>query len=415
MPPESIEPNDERGFNLLDPEFVANPYPRLAEWRRKMPCVAFPDRQSAIIVRYDDVLRCLRDPVRFSSDHAKHLLGTGRYQLRDGFGSLVFDVAGELRKRWMLTTDSPAHERLRGALIHAFSPASMDALAPRIQAIVDGLFNDVIQRGGEYDAVAELALPLPVAVICEILGLGREDANLVGGWARQTALLLEEPGPRLVSRVEAIAREAVRFFGLIVDRGTAVHGGLLSSLMHPGSGLDPREAIAQVILLFVAGHETTVNLLGNGLWLLLTNPDAKEELRRDLALVPEAVEEMLRYESPVKAIARFTTREEIFGDVKLPVGTQIILSLASANRDEAIFDDADRFDIHRERSRHLAFGQGAHFCLGAQLARLEAKIFFTSLLSRPQRITLLEPNVVWSRSVTMRRLSRLPIRFDSAE
>jgi cytochrome P450 len=283
-----------------------------------------------------------------------------------------------------------------------------------VQRIADGLVDDMLARdGGEGDLLAQFAFPLPITVICELLGVPLHDRDSFRAWSNAIAAGMASG---VDNRAVADALAAY-IHELIAAKRASLGDDLLSELIAVRDDTDrltEHELVAMVFLLLIAGHETTVNLIGNGAYLLLTHPEQRARLAADPGLVPAAVEEFLRYESPVEtSTPRFTTEPVEVGGVSIPAGELVLVALASANRDPERFAGADRFDIERSDSAHVAFGHGIHFCLGAPLARLEGQVAFETLLSRLPGLALAVPpdGLAWRPGLLMRGLVDLPVRW----
>jgi cytochrome P450 len=318
----------------------------------------------------------------------------------------------------MLFRDPPDHTRLRALVSKAFTPRVIDQMREHIQEIVDRLL-DRVQASGEMDVIGDLAYPLPVTVICEMLGVPLGDHESIRGWSADIARSLDAIG--LPSDVEIVdrgrvARRAIGdyFRALVPRRRGNPQNDLLTGLIaaeEQGDKLSEGEVIAMCVLLFIAGHETTVNLIGNGLFALLQHPDQLARLQHDPALVPGAVEELLRYDSPVQRTARMTTEEVEIGGRQIAKGAMVVTAIGAANRDPAQFADPDRLDVTRKDVRHVSFGYGIHFCLGAPLARVEGQIALGTLLRRAPRLALAETAPEWRESSVLRGLKRLRVTF----
>ncbi len=376
-------------FDPRLPEFHANPYPFYRALREKDPVHQSP-MGFWVLTRYDDVVTSLRDP-RFG---------------RDGFAPLLEAIYGAEHAsgnlpRSMLMRDPPDHTRLRALVNKAFTPRGIDGMRTHIQTIVDRLI-DRVQGAQAMDVIADLAYPLPVTVICEMLGVPLDDHEAIRNWSSDIARSLDAIGlladPDIVARGAAARRALTEYFRcLLPERRAHPKADLLSLLIaaeEQGDKLNEGELLAMCVLLFIAGHETTVNLIGNGILALLRHPDEMIKLRRDPALISLAIEELLRYDSPVQWTARITNADVEIQGRKIPSGSMIIIAIGSANRDPSHFADPDSLDIARADNRHVAFGFGIHFCLGAPLARVEGQIALgtllrrmpTSLYRRPRRI-----------------------------
>ncbi|MFF4407210.1 cytochrome P450 [Streptomyces sp. NPDC001262] len=309
----------------------------------------------------------------------------------------------------MLNSDPPVHTRLRKLVNKVFTPRAVERLRPRIEEVTTDLL-DAMERAGRVDLMSAFAAPLPIAVICELLGVPLLDQDRFRGWV--AAQLSGDP--------ERLAEAAPALLGyldeLVASKRANPSDDLLTDLVHASDGddkLSAQELVSMAFLLLVAGHETTVNLIGNGVFALLRHPDQLAALRADRSLLPGAIEEFLRYEGPVNtASLRFTTEPVELGGVVIPENQLVVVAIASANRDEDQFPGGDKLDITRETGGHLAFGHGIHYCVGAPLARLEAEIAFGRLLDRFPDIQLDvdEGDVRWKPGTVLRALQALPVR-----
>ena len=393
-------------FDPFLPEFNANPYPFYRRLRE-----ADPVHQSPlgfwVLTRYDDCVLVLRDP-RFG---------------RAGFEAVLESVYGNSVEQGRLPTsmlfrDPPDHTRLRGLVSRAFTPRVVEGLRPRIQQIVDALL-DRVRDVGRMEVISDLAYPLPVTVISEMLGVPEEDRERIKQWSADIARSLDAIGlptdPAIVDRGRT-ARLAIGdyFRSLLPDRKKHPRGDLLSLLIEAeeqGDKLSEGELLATCVLLYIAGHETTVNLIGNGLLALLRHPAELERLRSDASLTQNAVEELLRYDGPVQRTARITNTDVEISGHKIPKGAMVVPVIGAANRDPAHFPSPDRLDVSRPDNRHIAFGFGIHFCLGAPLARLEGQITLETLLRRLPRLALATETPEWRDSQVLRGLKALPVSF----
>jgi len=392
-------------FNPLSPEFIANPYPHYHQLRSVDPVHRSP-LGFFVASRHEDVGFVLRDK-RFGKDFV------GRMTRR--FGAQVMDepVYRSMR-HWMLQQDPPDHTRLRGLVVKAFTARRVEDMRPRIQQIVDATLDRVAPRG-RMDLIADFAFRLPVVVICEMLGIPEDDQELFFAGARTSGRLLD---PVPLSRAEIDEANvdnlasAEYFHGLFELRRRQPGDDLTSQLVQAeeeGSKLSNEELTANIILLFGAGHETTVNLIGNGLLALLRNPDQLRLLRGDSSLIGNAIEEFLRYDSSVQLTGRVALEDVDVGGTRVPKGESILCLLGAANRDPAVYPDPDRLDIMRRNIRPSSFGGGIHFCLGAQLARLEGEIAIATLLRRFPSLRLDAPeHADWRPTFVLRGLQRLP-------
>jgi cytochrome P450 PksS len=398
--------------NIGSPQFKANPFPFYARLRAEAPVhrMTLPTREDAwLVTRYDDVVRVLKDE-RFAKDTDNAL--TPEQAARQPWFRTMFKPL----KRNMLDLDPPDHTRLRALVSKTFTPRLIEQMRDRIQALTDELF-DKVQGHGRMDLIHDYALPLPTTIIAEMLGVPAEDRHKFHRWSNAVlsagsstwALWKAIPSVLLFMRY-------IRKF--IKKRRASPRDDLVSALARAeeaGDTLSEDELLAMVFLLLVAGHETTVNLIGNGTLALLEHPDQLERLRDDPGLIKPAVEELLRYTSPVETATERYAREDVtVAGVTIPRGEMVFPVIASANRDERQFPNPDKLDLTREPNRHLSFGLGAHFCLGAPLARLEGQIAINTLLRRAPdlRLAVLPEALPWRRGLVLRGLEALPVAFD---
>jgi cytochrome P450 len=323
-------------------------------------------------------------------------------------------------ERWMLFNDPPVHTRLRRLVNAAFRPGIVEAMRERVAAITTELLAALPTADDSvFDLMPSLAQPLPVRVICDVLGLPAGDFAQTKQWADALALIVE-PVIRRAERVAAdrAANEMVEYLRAHIarHRASGERDDLLGTLVaahDAGDGsLSEDELLGNLILLFVAGHETTTNLLGNGLLTLLRHPQALARLRADPQAMAGAVDEMLRFESSVNMVSRHVVEPYVIGDAVVPSGDLIFFMTGAANRDPEVFADPDRFDIARSPNPHLAFGAGIHYCVGAPLARLEAEVAFQALLRQRPGLALAEPDraPAWRKLINLRGLETLPLR-----
>ncbi|WP_079145900.1 cytochrome P450 [Streptomyces lydicus] len=395
--------------DLLDPRNQADPYPLYSRWRSQAP-LARLDEQLMVLTRYEDCAAVLRDG-RFGHAESDDPRFTGR--ARPALEVLVDDDGRPVRG--FLGLNPPGHTRLRALVSQAFTRRRVERLAPRIEALTDELFTAMEGAPGPVDLIEGLATPLPVAVISELLGVPTADRHRMLTWSHAVARALVPDFllPPGAAEQEARARQEFTDYlrELVVERRRAPGDDLLSALVgvhDDGDKLTENELLATCTLLLIAGHETTVNLIGNGTLALLRHPDQLARLRREPDLTDNAVEELLRYDSPVQLTVRFTLQDAEVAGVPVPAGTTLLLLIGAANRDPAAYEHPERLDIGRTPVRHLAFGQGIHFCLGAPLARLETRIALRMLLERAPRVSLAgEPE--WKDHITLRGLRSLPL------
>ena len=391
-------------FNPLLPEFRQNPYPTYQRLRTEDPVHSSMLPGVWVLSRYADVVMALRDP-RFGRADAE---GFWRERLGDG-------PAHNIVTKWMLFRDPPDHTRLRTLVNKAFTPRAIENLRPRVQEIVDELL-DAVQLDGGMDLVAAFAYPLPVLVICEMLGVPAKDREIFKNWSGDLARILDPIlTPEIVERGHALMADMSDYFrDLIAHLRKHPQGSLLDAMIaaeEAGDRLTEEELLANCILLFGAGHETTVNLIGNGTLALLRHPDQAAKLRQNPTLIENAVEECLRHDSPVQMTGRQLKEEVEIDGRRLQVGERVFTLIGSANRDSNQFPDPDRFDIARTDNRHLAFGHGIHFCLGASLARLEGQLALGTLVRRLPGLKLKTDAPQWRDAFTLRGLQTLPVKF----
>ncbi len=397
------------GVDLASPRFKADPYPYYARLRDEAPVVAvtLPNRLTVwLVTRYDDVATVLRDE-HFVKDPSNALTSAqaGRLaKLRGPFQSL---------RRNMLSSDGADHTRLRDLVQRAFTPALVEGMRGRVQAIADRYLDEMLGRA-DPDLIRDYALPIPTTVIAEMLGVPVEDRHRFHRWTRTILLSSTTRWGQWTSMPAVWA--FLRYIRRLIERRRAtLRDDLVSALIRAeqaGDRLSEDELVAMVFLLLVAGHETTVNLIGNGTLALLEHPEQLARVRDDPKLIRPAVEELLRFASPVEMATRRFAREDItVAGVTIPRGELVLAVIASANRDGRQFPDPDRLDVGREPNRHLAFGLGPHYCLGAPLARLEGQIAVQTLLRRAPGLGLAVPpdRVRWRGGLIVRGLEALPL------
>ena len=394
-----------QSFNPMDPEFLADPYPTYRRLRAEDPVHHSP-LGFWVLTRYEDVSSVLRDP-RFVKEPLAALVAAR-------FGAEVPRGVGLS----MLDRDPPDHTRLRSLVSTAFTPRVVEGLRPRIQQIVDDLITRAEAAGG-MDVIEEFAYPIPVNVICEMLGVPVADHERFRGWSLDIARGLDSiwlPPDSEIPRRSAASRHAISdyFRGLIVQRRASPRNDLLSALIAAeaaGDKLSEEELVATCILLLIAGHETTVNLIGNGMLALLRHPAELRRLRESPGLITSAVEELLRYDGPVQRTARVASADATIGGRTIAKGDMVMPFIAAADRDPAQFPEPDRLDLSRSDNRHIAFGWGIHFCLGAPLARIEGQIAIDALVRRLPGLELATHAPEYRQSLTLRGLKTLPVKF----
>jgi cytochrome P450 len=399
---------------LFGPEMLADPYPFFARLRAEDPVHWHEPLGAWLLTRYDAVEAALRDP-RLSSDFRDLCPGGGAAGSQDVQGLYAF-VANS-----MVFSDPPRHTRLRALASKAFTPHAVEAMTGHIQGLVDGILGRV-QGQGRMDVIADLAFPLPLTVIAGMLGVDLKDLGRVKQWCDDFLVPFGREPARLGPDERQRAREAgeglAGYVKGMVERARSAPGddllGALVRAEEQGDRLSEEELFANAVLLMIAGHENTTNLIGNGTLALLRHPDQMRRLRDDPSLAPQAVEELLRFDSPNQFIRRRATEDLTAGGKAVRKGQVLLLFLAAANRDPAHFPDPDRLDLTRDPNRHLAFGHGPHYCLGSPLARLEAQVAFRTMLRRLPDLRLEADGVAYHDNFNERGLKSLPVAFSPA-
>lgn len=411
--------SEPKPFNPFAPGFAEDPYPQYTELCATNPVQRTPLGLWALF-GYDDAVRVLRDPSLSVEDRS--VIGPNpRAEIRE-------QILGDRPQRGthqILNLDPPDHTRLRRLVQQVFTPRMVEQLTPRVQAMVDEMLDQAVARSTEMDAeldvIADLAFPLPFRVITEMLGMPASEEAAMRDLAHTLTLALE-PLLALQHQEEIVAAsDQVVEHVLDAIEWKRAHPGddLLSALLvaeADGDRLSPEELLDQVILLYVAGHETTVNLIGNGTYALLRNRAQLERWRDGPGLDANAVDELLRYDAPVQFSRRVTTADLDFGDQTIEAGVFVLTCLASANRDPAKWgDDAQSLDVTREgAAQHLAFGSGIHHCLGASLARLEGRLAMGTLIRRFPDLELATDTAAWNGRLVLRGLDSLPVALHAS-
>ena len=397
-------------FNIVSPQFKANPFDLMANLRASQPVfrTALPDKTPVwLLTLYEDVAGLLKDE-RFVKDKRKAMTPD---QLRKM--PWVPPMFRPLERN-MLDLDPPDHTRLRTLVHKAFTPSLVAQMRERIQILSDELLTQVIHKG-KCDLIRDYALPLPMTIITEILGVPTRDRNKFHKWSK-AVVSLSSPSPtvRVIPNVWMFLRYLRKFFN---RRRQDPRDDLTSALIkaeEAGERLSSDELLAMVFLLLIAGHETTVNLIGNGMLALFEHPETMNRLRQEPSRIKTAVEELVRYTSPVfMSSERYASEDVTIHGITIPRGEMTLGVIGSANRDEKIFHNPDELDITRDPNKHLSFGHGIHFCLGAPLARLEAEIAINTLLRRIPDLRLSIPanSLRWRSSMILRGLESLPVSF----
>jgi cytochrome P450 len=387
---------------------LPDPYPFYHRLRSFDPVHWSDEANAWILSRYADVASVLRNP-HVSSDRLRVALDAVPPE---------FHALYAFRANAMLHCDPPKHTRLRLLVSKAFTPAAVEALAPMIQEFVDRTL-DAVRDRGHMDIIHDLAYPLPVTVIAGMLGVPAEDRDRLKQWsdalAGTVANVAANITPERLRRAKESVQELTDYLRAIVDQRRArPQQDLLTALAQAeeqGDRLTEEELFANAMVLLNAGHETTTNLIGNGTFALLQHPEQMQRLRVNFSLIPTAVEELLRYDSPVQFTSRILKEDMTLAGKQMKTGQAALLLLGAANRDPAQFDEPDRLDVGRPDNKHLAFGLGPHFCLGAPLARLEGKIAFETLLRRLPGLRLDGPAPEYRDNFNLRGLTALPVSF----
>ncbi len=395
-------------FNPFSPDFLRDPYPAFRKLRATAP-IHKTGLGFWVASRYEDVTEILRNK-NFGKGFVAR---TERTHGPDIWQQPVYAAM----RHWMLVMDPPDHGRLRGLVARAFAPRHLTALRPRIQQLVDDSL-DKVQDQGEMDFIRDFAHPLPVHVICDMLGIPLDERSQFFEGSRISGRLID-PTPMTPDELKQVNEghlEQAAYFRTLFERRRKEPGDDITTELlqaaEDGGKLSDDELIANIILLFGAGHETTVNLLGNGLLGILSAGGEWEKLKADPSLVTGAVEEMLRFDSSVQMTGRVAMEDVEIGGVTVPAGEPIISLLGAANRDPERYEGAEDFKVDREDVRPTSFGGGIHHCIGAPLARIEAEIAFATLIKRLPNLHLAKPDDPdWRMTFTLRGLSTLPVAW----
>ena len=389
-------------INLFDPAFREDPYPFYAESRAQGPVAQVDPIGAWLVTGYDEVVDVLKSPGVYSSAAMQGALAQVEIE----------DSEDDGPPPMVITTDPPKHDRLRTLVNRGFTPGRIGRVEPRIREIAAELFAAMDTRG-ECDLVSELAVPLPVRVIAELLGVDPDRFEDFKRWSQAAvAIFGRSASPEVRAAANASIDELADYIDAAAEeRRVKPRQDLISVLIEKEAedALTLDEVIGFVILLLVAGNETTTSLIGSTAIALHDHPGQLAAVQAEHALIPSLVEEALRYTSPVQLLFRQTTREVELGAVRLPKDAIVLPSYAAANRDPKRFPDPDRFDVKRNAQGHLAFGLGIHFCLGAGLARLEARVAFEGLVPRLEKLQRRDSNIRWSESPFLRGPQELPL------
>jgi pimeloyl-[acyl-carrier protein] synthase len=398
-------------YHLLDPEVLADPYPLYARLRDEDPVHWDAFLHAWVVTRYADVVQVLH---HFSANR------TPTPEQLSTMGLSALNPIAQVMVRQMLFLDPPDHTRLRALASAAFTPRRVELLRAHIQEIMNGLL-DAISPKGRMDLIADFASPAPAIVTAEMLGVPVADHDQLKDWSADFAEMLgnfqhnPDRFPKVLRSVESMCSY---FRSAMNDQRLHPRDGLIRAMMAAevdGARLTEEEIIANLIVTMVGGQETTTNLIGNGMLTLLRNPVEMERLREDPSLIPSAVEELLRYESPSQHTARLAPADLEMGGRKIRKRQALIAVMGAANRDPERFPEPNRLDIERKDNRHLAFGWAAHFCFGAALARLEGQIAFESILRRLPNLALdTTAPLEWRHNLGLRGLTALPVNFTAS-
>ena len=390
-------------YNPLSESTIQNPYPAYARLRSRSPVHRSTILGSWVISRYDDVLAVARDHARFSNDP----------RWRNATASVLPPAPDDYS---ILLVDPPGHTRLRKVAAHAFTKPKLTALEPTIEALA----NDIVDRAarrGHVEWMTEVAQPMAMRVMLRMLAIGEGEEARWHQWSAERARLLEMIATRSERKTAHITGESITgyFRERLTERARGEGDDAISTLAREaarGELINTTEAADMLGVIMIAGNETTANLIGNGLWALMRHSDQMERLREEPERARDAINEVLRYDSPVQTDFRIAKREAVVGGKTIRTGEGVILLTGSANRDEAAFDEPDRLDIARKGPKHAAFGHGVHQCIGAELARMETSAVIAAAAARIERITLVGPEPRYRRSTVVRGLQRLEVSIE---
>ena len=403
-------------YALDSPEFLANPYPIFAQMRSNDPIYWSAESNYWILTRYADIISMVQSD-RLSSNriaaHSARMPDEAKAYFRPFFTAV---------SSWMLMIDPPDHTRLRALVVNAFTPHVVENMRGLVQDLVNNMLAAVKDQG-RMDVMTDLANPLPATVIAELLGVPGTDQRQFKEWSDDIAVALsgiDTGGSKEeLFRLYDVAQKSLLalsdyFRERVVELRRSPRENLLSALAQAeeqGDRLSEDELFANCVLLMIAGHETTTNLIGNGILALLQNPGQREALASNPELIGSAVEELLRYDSPVQKMGRIALADIDVGGKHITKGQLVCVSFAAGNRDPEQFESPEQLDITRKPNRHLAFGHGLHYCVGAALARLEGQIAINGVLRSLPKIQLASENLEWYRNFTLRGLKSLPVVF----
>lgn len=394
-------------YHLLDQDVLANPYPLYHRLRSEDPVHWDPFLHAWVVTRYADVVTVFQ---RFSANR------THTPEKLEAMGLSQLTPLAQVMVRQMLFLDPPAHARVRGLASQAFTPRRVERLRSHIQDITHSLL-DAVQDKGQMEMIADLARPLPAIVTAELLGVPISDWRQLTAWSADFAQVLGnfQHNPERAPQVLRSLGEMTAYFqAAVAQQRVHPREGLIGALLNAevdGDRLSEEEVVANTIVTMVGGQETTTNLIGNGILTLLRHPEELERLREDLSLLPPAVEELLRYESPSQHTARLAPEDVVLGGKLIGKRQAVIAVMGAANRDPERFAEPDRLDLGRQDNRHVAFAWAAHFCFGAPLARIEGQVALEAVLRRMPGLRLAGGPLQWRENLGLRGLTALPVKF----
>jgi pimeloyl-[acyl-carrier protein] synthase len=396
-------------YHRLDPEVLANPYPLYNRLRTEDPVHWDPYLHAWVVTRYADVVTVLHDFSAARMPTPEQLTA---------FGLSELNPIAQVLVRQMIFMDAPAHTRLRALCAAAFTPRRAEGLRAHIQEITDSLIDDVIDKG-RMDVIADFGNLLPATVTAELMGVPVEDRDKLKTWSKDFSEMLgnfqHNPG-RAQHMLDTVENMTTYYRDRIREQEREPREGVVHSLMTAevdGDRLTEEEVVANSIITMTGGQETTTNLIGNGLLTLLRNPDEMTRLQADPSLLPSAIEELLRYESPIQHTGRLAPADVELGGKLIHKRDAVLSVLGAANRDPERFPNPDVLDITRPDNRHLAFGWAAHYCFGAPLARVEGQIAFATIFRRLRNLALEPDPLIWRNNMGFRGLETLPVTFEA--
>ncbi|WP_103669565.1 cytochrome P450 [Pseudanabaena sp. BC1403] len=402
-------------FDPFSPDFHANPYP-IYDWLRQHDPIHWSFMQAWVITRHHDVDALLKAPQLHVDDLPMRLRQKSQYLKQGNFEALAQTI-----ENWLFFLEPPHHTKLKSLVAKAFSPQMIETMRPAIAELVDRLLTQAEQKAsqnnGEIDVMTDFAAPLPAMTVTQILGVPLEDHDKLMRWSYDLFFVFDQPmslsGYQKQNEIAIEAREYL--INLMETKPSGLIGQLMAA-RDRGTQLSEDEILGFCIMLLIVGQETTKSLIGNSVLALLQHPQALAELQQNLDLVPAAIEELLRYDSPVQVIARLATEDFEYGGKTIHAGDKVILCLGAANRDRKTFPEPDQINFHRH-NYNLPFGGGLHYCLGAALARVQGQIAIKSLIQRYPHLALTDfsnSDLQWRESITLRGLKTLSVRLSAS-